>query len=113
MNDAISYGAYSKFDPFLFNTKGEYSHGKEKLFKTWGFTVDDCEYLKKEFEKQALQKYTSGDYKLGKLNKDGQRISIRIELDRKDKSDKVNFISGWMVYPNGKIQLTTPYGEIT
>ena len=45
-----------------------------------------------------------------KLNKDGQRISIRIELDRKDKSEKVSFISGWMVYPNGLIHLNTPYG---
>ena len=35
LNDATSYSSYSKFDPFLFNTKGEYSHGKEKLFKAW------------------------------------------------------------------------------
>ena len=110
LNDATSYSSYSKFDPFLFNTKGEYSHGKEKLFKAWGYTVDDSEYLKKEFERQALQKYISGDYQLGLLNDKGQRISIRIKLARKDKADTISFMSGWMVYPNGKIQLTTPYG---
>ena len=47
---------------------------------------------------------------LGKLNQDGQRISIRVEIPRKDKSETVSFVTGWMVYPNGHIQLTTPYG---
>ncbi len=61
-------------------------------------------------EKQALEKYVSGDYMLGKLNQDGQRISIRVEIPRKDKSETVSFVTGWMVYPNGHIQLTTPYG---
>ena len=64
----------------------------------------------REVEKQALEKYVSGDYMLGKLNQDGQRISIRVEIPRKDKSETVSFVTGWMVYPNGHIQLTTPYG---
>ena len=64
----------------------------------------------REVEKQALEKYVSGDYMLGKLNQDGQRISIRVEIPRKDKSETVSFVTGWMVYPNGNIQLTTPYG---
>ena len=50
------------------------------------------------------------DTALGLLNKYGQRISIRIEIPRKDKKDTVSFISGWMVWPNGKINLSTPYG---
>ena len=57
-----------------------------------------------------LEKYKNGDYVLGKLNKDGQRLSIKIEIARKDNGNKVSFITGWMVYPNGHIQLTTPYG---
>ena len=61
-------------------------------------------------EKQALEKYVSGDYMLGKLNQDGQRISIRVEIPRKDKSETVSFVTGWMVYPNGLIQLNTPFG---
>jgi len=61
-------------------------------------------------ERQALEKYLAGDYMLGKLNKDGQRIIIRIEIPRRTGDGTVSFISGWMVYPNGHIQLTTPYG---
>ncbi len=45
-----------------------------------------------------------------KLNDKGQRLSIKIEIARKDTGDKVSFITGWMVYPNGHIQLTTPLG---
>lgn len=64
----------------------------------------------REVEKQALEKYMSGDYMLGKLNQDGQRISIRVEIPRKDKSETVSFVTGWMIYPNGHIQLNTPFG---
>ena len=52
----------------------------------------------------------SGEYKLGKLNDKGQRISIRVEIPRKSKQEEVSFVTGWMVYPNGRIQITTPYG---
>ena len=55
-------------------------------------------------------KYLAGDYTLGKLNKDGQRISIRIEIPRKGNGKMVSFLSGWMVYSNGLLRLTTPYG---
>lgn len=102
--------AYSKFDPYLFDIKGEYGHGKDKLFKSWGYSVKDSQYLKSEIERQGLEKYISGEYTLGKLNDKGQRISITIEIERKDKNSTVTFLSGWMVYPNGHIQLTTPYG---
>ena len=105
-----SDSAYSKFDPYLFDTKGEYGHGKDKLFKSWGYSVEDSKYLKSEIEKQALEKYINGDYILGKLNDKGQRLSIKIEIVRKDNGNKVSFLTGWMVYPNGRIQLTTPLG---
>lgn len=102
--------AYSKFDPYLFDPNNFYKHGKNKAFESWGYSIMDSDWLKKEVEKQALEKYVSGDYMLGKLNQDGQRISIRVEIPRKDKSETVSFVTGWMVYPNGHIQLTTPYG---
>ena len=57
-----------------------------------------------------MYKYVSGDYTLGKLNEKGQRINIRIDLDRKDGSGTVSFISDWMVQPNGALKLNTPYG---
>ena len=65
---------------------------------------------KKEFEKQALEKYIKGQYTLGKLDQYGQRITITIELQRKDKDETVSFLSGWMVAPDGEIRLTTPLG---
>ena len=83
--------------------------GKNKLFESWGYDKMDSKWLKQEFERQAKEKYESGNFKLGKLDDYGQRISIEIELPRKDRIGTIKFISGWMVYPNGKIQLATPY----
>jgi len=47
---------------------------------------------------------------LGKLDIRGQRINIRVTIPRKDGSGDVSFITGWMVLPNGKLKLNTPYG---
>ena len=110
MMNAVSSSDYSKFDPYLFNTTGLYPHNKEKLFNEWGYTVDDAHWIQAEIEKQAHEKYIAGDYQLGKLNDKGQRISIRVTIPRRDNGEDVSFITGWMVYPSGRIQLTTPYG---
>ena len=110
LDNAAAVSAYSKFDPYLFNTEGKYPHKKEKLFNNWGYTVSDSKWLQKEIEKQGRERYVSGNYELGKLDKHGQHISIRIEITRKDKAEKVSFITGWMVCPKGTIQLITPYG---
>lgn len=107
---ADAQSAYSKFDPYLFDVKHEYGHGKNKAFESWGYTVADSKWLQEEIEQQALYKYSSGNYSLGKLNENGQRINIRIELDRKSGSGTVSFVTGWMVEPNGIIRLNTPYG---
>jgi hypothetical protein len=105
-----AYSDYSKFDPYLFNTQGKYSHTKEKLFASWGYTVMDAMWLQAEMERQAMEKYRSGDYRLGTLDVFGQRLNIRIEIPRKDSHGTVSFVSGWMVLPNGKLKLNTPYG---
>ena len=107
---AATHSDYSKFDPYLFNTTGKYTHTKEKLFQSWGYTVNDAKWLQAEIEKQSLEKYVAGDYQLGKLNDQGQRISIRITIPRRDTGENISFITGWMMYPNGKILMTTPYG---
>jgi len=101
---------YRKFDPYLFNTQGRHPHGKERLFNEWGYTVEDARWLQAEIEKQGKEKYVSGQYSLGILNRDGQRISIRIELPRKNGEGTASFLTGWKVYPDGEIKLTTPYG---
>ena len=72
--------------------------------------MDDASWLQKEIERQARDKYISGEYQLGKLNIQGQRISIRITIPRRDNGEDASFITGWMVYPNGQLRLTTPYG---
>ncbi len=108
--NASTQSDYRKFDPYLFNPDNSYPHQKQKLFESWGYTVVDAAWLKAEMEKQALEKYIAGDYKLGVLNKYGQRISIRIEIPRKNGEGMVSFISGWTVRPNGQLTLNTPYG---
>jgi len=110
LSNASAYSDYSKFDPYLFDPNNFYKHGKNQAFESWGYSISDSLWLKSEMEKQALEKYLSGNYELGKLDKNGQRINIRIEIPRKRGSGTVSFISGWMAYPNGRLKLTTPYG---
>ena len=108
--NATSYSDYRKFDPYLFDPENTYRHGKNRAFESWGYSVLDSVWLKNEIEKQALKKYLSGDYTLGKLDRRGQRINIRVTIPRKGKSGSVSFITGWMLMPNGKLKLNTPYG---
>lgn len=110
LRNATAHSDYSKFDPYLFDPNNFYKHGKNRAFESWGYSISDSLWLKNEIEKQALEKYLSGDYRLGKLDKNGQRINIRIELPRKRDSGTVSFVSGWIAYTNGKLKLTTPYG---
>ncbi len=114
-NDVLTkssvYCAYSKFDPYLFNVGQKYSHHKEEMFESWGYTVEDSEYLRSECEKQAIKKYINGDYELSRLDEYGQRINIRVEIPRKDKEGSVSFITGWMTCPDGHIKMATPYGD--
>ncbi len=108
--DGISINALcpiEKFTEYIFN---EFNNkGKKYLFVEWGFTIADSIRIKADLEKQAYRAYLSGEYKLGKLDKYGQRISIAVKLTRKN-GEQVSFITGWMD-PDGKIILTTPYGD--
>ena len=108
--NAAAYSDYSKFDPYLFNTKNGYTHNKEKLFQKWGYSVTDAPWLQKEIEKQALEQYLLGNYVLGKLDIRGQRLSIRITIPNRNASTDVSFLTGWMLKPGGKLKLNTPYG---
>lgn len=108
--NASSYSDYSKFYPYLFDPENTYGHGKNRAFESWGYSISDSLWLKNEIEKQALEKYLSGDYTLGRLDGRGQRISIRITISRKNGPGNVSFITGWMILPNGKLKLNTPYG---
>ena len=89
-----------KFSEYIF--KG--SSGKKELFESWGYSSKDSELLKNEFEKQSREQYITGNYELKNLDYNGQRIAIPINLKGHI------FFSGWMVYPNGTIKNTTPFG---
>ena len=95
-----------KFTKYIFAN----GNSKKDLFESWGYSIIDSEELKNVIEKQARISYSVGEYDLGKLNEYGQRINVVIELKRKNKEGSITFRSGWMVYPNGRIVLTTPYG---
>ena len=107
---ATATSSFSKFSPYLFNTNGLHSHGKDKLFAEWGYTSDDAKWLQEEMERQAREKYIAGNYRLGRLNIFGQRVNITIEIPNKNGLGTISFISGWMVEANGKLSLNTPYG---
>ncbi len=88
--------------------KNTYWNGKRALFESLGFTVDDSEYLQKEFERQAVENYCNSKYQLGRLDENGQRINIDINFQKNGK--EITFISGWMVRPKGAITCNTPLG---
>ena len=109
-SNAVAKSHYSKYNPYLFDPKNFYKHGKNKAFESWGYTISDSEWLQKEIEKQGKLQYLLGNYELGVLNMRGQRISIRVTIPRKNGTGEVSFVTGWMVNPGGEIKLNTPYG---
>ena len=52
-----------KFTKYIFSDKYAWN-GKKALFESLGFTIKDSQQLKEKFEKDALNKYTEGQYKL-------------------------------------------------
>ena len=48
-----------------------------------------------------------GNYELRELDENGQRIRIPIEIKTPTKTYSI--LTGWMIHPNGHIQLTTPF----
>lgn len=90
----------------------EKSKGKADIFVNSGYGIENSEFLKSEFERQAKEKYLSGDYTLNVLDKHGQRITISITLKNSDNNDII-FKTGWMVRPLGLITCSTPFsGEV-
>ena len=74
-----------------------------------GFNIEDSHELKREFEKQAKEKYMLGDYTLKNLDIYGQNINISIVINKNGRS--VEFKSGWKVYPEGLLNCNTPMGD--
>ncbi len=99
-----------KFSRYIFSKKYE-ENGKKVLFESFGYTMEDSEWLKAEYERQAKQKYLNGDYIIRGLNPQyGQDINIVIEL-LTPIGRRVEIISGWKVHPLGLITCNTPLAD--
>ena len=108
-NQVVADCNITKFTDYIFGEKYA-SNGKMDLFTILGFVKEDSEYLKQEFDRQARERYLSGDYKLGKLDRFGQRIDIKIRVQSRTRNN-IEFIAGWMIKPLGKIVCTTHIGD--
>ena len=77
----------------------------------WNFENWGIKYWSKtaEFE-EYMNAHQLAKFQLSNRPVFGQRINIVIEIPRKDEEGTVSFVSGWMVEPNGKLKLNTPYG---
>lgn len=96
----------NKFTGYLFSDK--YNDGKKELFESWGYMIEDSEYLQQLYISQAIQKYCDGDYQYVGANDYAAKISIVITIVNKEgKEQKVNTI--WKLKPKGEIELVTPY----
>ena len=99
-----------KFSGYVFSEK-YVTNGKKELFEGLGFSIEDSQILKEEYENQAKRKYLNGDYIIRGLSpKYGQDINIVIDLIS-PSGKNVNFISGWKVHPLGLITCNTPLAD--
>lgn len=99
-----------KFTEYLFNADNPQNRGKADLFEGWGYDISDSEWMVEESQRQAREKYIAGDYTLGKLDKEGQRIHIQMTIPDKATGEMRVFRTAWMARPNGELVLATPYG---
>ncbi len=95
-----------KFTEYVFSEK--YQDGKKELFESWGYNINDSEYLQNIFTSQAIQKYCNGDYVYKGTNDYSARIEIVIDITAKD-GRTLHIKSGWILSPKGEINLTTPF----
>lgn len=93
-----------KFTEYVFKDL-EGSKGKNRIFHSLGFDIDDSSFLQKEFCRQAVSRYLNGDYLLNSLDRHGQRLSIKIILKG------AAFYSGWRLCPEGEIKNITPFAR--
>lgn len=103
---AKAYMPIEKLTNYIFSGEKN-SKGKQALFESWGYSIEDAYFLKEEIEKQARDGYISGKYKMKVLDKFGLRLAIPINL----KGHIFN--TGWLLCPEGEIKNTTPFGGWT
>jgi hypothetical protein len=98
-----------KFAEYIFKPGAD--HGKNVVFESLGYSIEDSQKLTKMWELQAAEKYAKGEFKLGRKDDFGQRVDIEIELPGQGASaGKTSYlISGWMILSDGSIKLNTPF----
>ena len=86
-----------KFPDYIFKSGAD--HGKNVVFDSLGYTADDSGALSHIWEAQAAQKYSNGEFTLGKADQYGQRVNIEIALPGKGAATgQTSYLqSGWMI----------------
>ena len=74
-----------------------------------GYDIIASQQLLEEYCRQAKEKYANGDFTLHELKDYGQIINITITLPNKKYGGYVKIKSGWIMYPDGEIKLTTVF----
>lgn len=84
---------------------------KVDLMRSMGYIIEDAEEIYGVIAESVKREFLNGKYALGKLDQNGQRVSIAVEITgKRDKNGRIyRFISGWMAYPNGKLHNNTPF----
>ena len=94
-----------KFTGYIFDE--EKNNGKKKLFESWGYTIEDSEYLQQLYISQAIEKYCNGEY-VYKGVEYYARIEIVIELPSNNRGIQ-QIKTGWSLLPKGEIKMATPF----
>ena len=95
-----------KFTKYVFDEIN--NKGKKELFESWGYTIEDSEYLQQLYISQAIQKYCDGNYIFKGTNDYTVRIEIVIVMQTPQKGT-VRIKTGWSLLKNGEIKLATPF----
>ncbi len=98
-----------KFADYIF--KPGATHGKDRVFRSLGYSRSDSQTLSEQYSLQAAARYAVQDFTQGKSDEYGQRLNIEIEIAGiGDKVGQISYlISGWMIKDDGSIALNTPF----
>lgn len=86
-------------------------HGKDAVFRSFGYAAGDSEALANSFAQQGAANFDAGNFMMGNLDQFGQRITIPIRLvGQGDAAGRATTVlSGWMITPEGTVRLVTPF----
>ena len=98
-----------KFSEYVFKENAD--HGKDIIFRSLGYTKQHSDDLVETYRKQGSEKFEKRDFRLGKKDCHGQRISIEIALSGIGESGgkTAHIRSGRMLLTDESIRLLTPF----